>query len=366
MRKRIIMLLTNGFDPDIRVYKEAKYLLSRGYEITILCWDREVEKNYPETEDCEGIELVRFKIMSKPGSRWKQLRQFFRYISLCRKYLRKHTCDYLHCHDIDGAITGYLSRKNKMQMIFDMHEFYEQGNAISMWAWRKLTLFLLKKSCAGLYENDVYLSNSYKRVHNKLFPLKNYPDRNLIESLPKVQDGFFKIGYHGAVRRQIPEFTALFEAVKDMADVRVDINGAGVDLVELQQLQKKYNNVFVHGAFDGTSQLTGLYQKTDLLFCGYNPADPNMQGVAEIVKYFEAIITGTPMLATESLAVGKRVKENGFGLVCDTRNVEEIKKCIEFIKENKQEWKKFSQNEMAQAHKYDWNEAVKILDKIYD
>ena len=35
------MLLTNGFDPDVRVYKEALYLVGRGFSVTVLCWDRD-------------------------------------------------------------------------------------------------------------------------------------------------------------------------------------------------------------------------------------------------------------------------------------------------------------------------------------
>ena len=36
------MILTNGFGPDVRVYKEAKYLVGRGFDVEILCWDRKM------------------------------------------------------------------------------------------------------------------------------------------------------------------------------------------------------------------------------------------------------------------------------------------------------------------------------------
>ena len=38
---KVIMILTNGFAPDLRVYKEAKYLAQKCNEVEILCWDRE-------------------------------------------------------------------------------------------------------------------------------------------------------------------------------------------------------------------------------------------------------------------------------------------------------------------------------------
>lgn len=44
------MILTNGFDPDPRVYKEAKSLIKLGHKVTILCWDRSGEYINKPTE----------------------------------------------------------------------------------------------------------------------------------------------------------------------------------------------------------------------------------------------------------------------------------------------------------------------------
>ena len=68
MSRRITMLLTNGFDPDVRVYKEALYLVGRGFSVTVLCWDRDPARGYPQRETLEGIEIVRFRVPSVAGS----------------------------------------------------------------------------------------------------------------------------------------------------------------------------------------------------------------------------------------------------------------------------------------------------------
>lgn len=41
--KSIVMLLSNAFRPDPRVAREAKTLADAGHQVTILCWDRQVE-----------------------------------------------------------------------------------------------------------------------------------------------------------------------------------------------------------------------------------------------------------------------------------------------------------------------------------
>ena len=52
--KKVKMILTNGFGPDVRVYKEAKYLVSKGFDVEILCWDRENEFAGAESDNVGG------------------------------------------------------------------------------------------------------------------------------------------------------------------------------------------------------------------------------------------------------------------------------------------------------------------------
>jgi hypothetical protein len=49
------MRRSNPFEPDERVYKEAKSLLENDYSVTLLCWDRELK--FPEEEVFEGISI---------------------------------------------------------------------------------------------------------------------------------------------------------------------------------------------------------------------------------------------------------------------------------------------------------------------
>lgn len=363
--KKVIMLLTNEFLPDVRVYKEAKHLISRGFLVDILCWQRDLRYDFPEEETLNGIVIKRYRIPSVAGSGRKQLGAFLSYIRSCRVYLKDHPCDYLHCNDIDGAIAGYLARKKRTPMVFDMHEFYEKGSARKRMLWRRLTVFLLRRSVAGLYENAAYLEEPYRSVRGKLYPLRNYPDIDLIQPLPKTESDCFRIGYHGAVRSQVPFFSALFEAVKDMEDVRVDINGEGPDNPKLKELEKKYSNVFVHGAFDGTKVLSELYAGTDVLFCGYDAGNPNFQGDAEVVKFYEAIFTGTPFIMTDGIGMAEKVRKNGYGIVCNTADARSIREAVIKLKTDRQFWELCSKNEKRNANRYSWNEAVKVLDRIY-
>lgn len=365
MKKSVVMILTNGFDPDVRVYKEAVYLVKKGFDVTILCWDRDLSKNYPVCEDVDGVHIKRFKISSVYGTGLKQLPKYLKFMKECHAFLKMNRCTYLHCNDLDGAVIGYFFHGYKCGKVFDMHEFYEKGNAIRRCITRSVVIHLIKKFRAALYENAIYLEEPYKSIQKYIYPLRNYPDSDMVQFREKEQSDVFRIGYHGVVRGQVLEFKALFEAVKGLDDVRVDINGGGMDLEQLKLLAPAYGNVYVHGPYNGIQESTYLYQNTDLLFCAYDPEDPNYQGDAEVIKFYEAIFTGTPILVTKNIGMEKKVLENTFGLSCDTRNPEDIRKTILKLKEDKAYWKKCHESELLFAPNYSWGKAVQILDKIY-
>ncbi len=364
--KKILMINTNEFTTAVRAYKEAVYLISRGFEVTILCWHRDRKIQCPRKEIIDGIRVIRYRIPTIPGTGYRQLGPFFRFIHRCGSYVQRHEYDYLCCHDFDGALVGWLiNGGKKAPMITDMHEFYERGGACRRWIWRQATIFLLKQSRFGLYENAAYLEAPYRSVRNRLRPLRNYPDADLIEPRPKTESEVFRIGYHGAVRGQLAEFTALFEAVKGMEDVTVEVNGDGPDNGPVRQLSERYSNVTVKGAFDGTKDLSDMYARTDLLFVGYNPDNPNYQGDAEVVKFYEAIFTGTPMLVTERIGMGDKVKTYGYGLTCDTRDPDAIRKAIRYFIDHPEFCKTCAEHEKANAGRYDWKSAVRVLDEVF-
>jgi len=368
MQKHIVMLLTNSFFPDPRVYKEALYLIKKNFKVTILCWYREDDVSLPLNEFVDGINVVRFHLISKLGSGYKQVPAFLKFIKKCHNFLRNNPCDYLHCNDLDGAVVGLLARVHKTPMVFDMHEFYEDvglGHNFKRLMLRYATIFMIKKSVAAIRTNDLYLTPPYEGVVSKLFLLKNHPDRNLLKSLPKTNSHFFRIGYHGALRSQIPEFTTLFEAVKDMADVRVDVHGTGPDINELKRIAQNYSNVFLHGRFDGARQLSSMYADTDVEFAGYRPYSDTREE-QEVVKFFECVVTGTPIILTSAYTKMKTEIENkGYGLTCDTRNVNSVRNAINQMKNNRVFLRECSCNELRYASMYDWNESVKILDRVY-
>lgn len=362
---KICMILTNGFDPDVRVYQEAVYLTRIGAQVEILCWDRSRTMQEPQTETVDGFTVTRLCLAAVAGTGLKQLPAFLRFIAWARRYLKTRSFDYYHLHDMDGGLVGMFALPGNAKYVFDMHEFYEVGTKLKRFLFRKIVMRLIRRSIASLYENDVYLSPPYGKYRDKLYSLKNYPADEYIQRKEKTKSDVFRIGYHGAVRHQIPQFAALFEAVKDMPDVYVEVNGIGIDHEQLVEMAKAYENVQVNGLYNGLTESTRLYQNTDVLFCGYNKHVPNHQKDAEAVKFFEAILTATPMIMQKDIGMGDKVVSRKYGLVVETDNAEEIRSAIRRFMTDKELYRLCQQNEIRDAGQYSWQSEVAVLKKIY-
>jgi glycosyltransferase involved in cell wall biosynthesis len=361
---KICMILTNNFDPDVRVNEEAIYLTRNGAQVEILRWDRSKDYKDTQSDTVDGVKFTRLGCFSVAGSGMKQLPAFFRFIRRVRRYLKDHPYDFYHLHDMDGGIVGAFALPKGAKYVMDMHEFYEAGSTIKRRLIRSVMLYLIRRSEASLYENDNYLSGSYKRYRDKLFSLRNYPDREIIERKEKTPSDVFRVGYHGAVRGQLPQFAALFEAVKDLPDVRVDVNGGGIDYEPLVQMAKDLDNVHVNGFYNGMTESTRLYQNTDALFCGYDKHVPHHKDF-DAVKFFEAILTATPMIMQCDISMGNKVIDRGYGLAVETDDAAEVKEAILRLKTDNVLYRRCQQNEIIDAEKYCWQSEVAVLKKIY-
>ena len=169
---KIIMILTNGFAPDLRVYKEAKYLTQKGNEVEILCWDRENQHINKPVEQLGKIKIVRFFEESKYGSGLKQIFKLLQFKKACKKYLKTIDYQYIHCHDLDGMLVGYLLHKRGDKLIFDMHEYYNSGSYAKIYfIVKRLLKFLQNKSYKIIHVNEKQIENMEEK-NKKIVLLK--------------------------------------------------------------------------------------------------------------------------------------------------------------------------------------------------
>ena len=363
--KKVKMILTNGFDPDPRVYKEAKYLISIGMQVEILCWDRENVYLDKEIENIDGIEVKRFYPYSKYGSGMKQINAYFSFKKQVKQYLNNKDYDYIHCHDLDGIVIGNSAKNKACKLIFDMHENYEiNGRSQKIrYVMRAIVNHYQNKSDYIIYVDELQKDFMSHKNKNKSVCLPNYPRTVDFKYCTKSVSDKLRISYIGSVR-QYNELKVLIDACRELDNISINIHGTGVAYERLNSIKNEYSNVKVTGRYN-FKQSSKLYNEADLLYVIY-PTSSMQYLTSYPVKFFESIITKTPVIVGKNTVLEKFVRKYDIGFVVDGDNIEDVKKMITYIGENKNILENKIKNLEKIQYNYCWEEVVKHLNKIYN
>lgn len=230
MMKKVKMILGNSFKNDIRVLKEARTLVQNGYEVEVLAWDRENELLNKEYEEINGIKIKRFFPKAKYGSGKKQIFSFIKFIFEVKKYLKNKEFDYLHCHDLDGLIVGYIIKKEKYKLIYDSHEFFAGYKNMKI----DKKIYYLEKILLKKVSEIISVSESICSEMKKIYKLKKNPI--LLRNIPY---------YYQTDKKQnlLREEFGISDEKKILLYQGIFISGRGIE--EIIKLLKDLPQIFV-------------------------------------------------------------------------------------------------------------------------
>lgn len=369
---KTLMIVSNPLTYDPRVYNEAKSLVKKGYNITILAWDKNNE--FPKQEIIDGIEVNRFynstfmKIIP-----YDLFRMYFWWKNAYREALglhKKSHFDVIHCHDFDTLPVGIkLKEKLGLPLIYDAHE---------IWG------YMLQKDLPKLF--SYYYLKKEKRLINKPNTIitVNEPLKNYFESITNVNVNIIMNCKFLENKKYIPpnnnRFTILYigylsksrfllelvEIVAKLPDVHLIIGGSGktkyVDT--LIDKCKKIKNVDFIGKVP-MENVIPMTKKSDLIICMTSPEDPN-NSRATANKQFEAMVCGRPIICTKNTYPGILTEQLNCGLVADF-NKNSLKNTIVQLKNNPKLCKELGKNALNAAIKrYNWKNQEEVLFKIYN
>lgn len=357
------MVLTNGFAPDPRVYKEAQFLIQKGYQVTILCWDR--ESQFKKSEIMDGIKIERLHYNSTYGSGFfKQSLSFMKFLFYVKKYIKKHPFNFIHLHDLDSGILTLLVKKNNKKWILDLHEQYDR---IYKGFKRKIVRILLtkisQKMDSFVLVNELQF-NDYKEIYQdkKVIILPNYPEKKIFNKLNKVKSKKIRISFIGSVR----DYKSLSTLIETFGgDLRFQINIIGKGVAQ-KQLQEKYSNIENVKFVDSFTynEIIKYYNETDLTYAAYDIINDNYN-LAIPVKVYESIMCEIPVIVSKGTEVDKFITSQNLGIAVPFGDGDLLRKCVEnlIFTEKYQEIKKA----LAKvSNKYVWEEAVNKLGEIYE
>lgn len=365
------MILTNGFDPDPRVYKEAKSLTKLGHNVTILCWDRAGEYINKPIENIDGISIVRFFGNAQYGSGYKQGFKFLKFKDDVYEYIKSKSFQAIHCHDFDGLFIGYaVNKKLKLKLVYDEHDlfymyFFDRPGVLNKLVYNFI-IIREKQMLKGVDTHIVVtpkMAEIYEKISKRVVVVNNAPYKDLFKDIEKTTSDKLRIGFIGSVR-YYDEMKALIDASqKYKDDVEIVICGRGIHSDKLVEYSKNLTNVKIQGAYN-ISQLEELYKNIDITYAFYPGSTAT---ISMPNKFYESVITETPVIANKNTEFGYEVYKNKLGYGITGENLtEEIEDIIGKLVNNKDEKKNIIENMRKMKESCFWESNECKLQDIYD
>jgi glycosyltransferase involved in cell wall biosynthesis len=336
---RVLMLLSNAYDPDPRVRQEAVSLLGMGCDIRILAWDRDLKAAARQSMD--GVDVERVFVPSTHG---RGITQVFRYALVYWKFLwrgLRTPFDVVHCHDLDtlpiGVVLGTLKRK---PVVYDAHESFADmlAGSVPRIAQRVLAAFegvLMRRSALVITVGEKlrrYLESrgarhsvvvgNWKRVGDFVrTPAQNQELRRRLG----VPDGALFVVCVTQLRpdRKLEE---LLGAAAVCPDAYVLIAGSGGLEARVREAAAANPRIIYTGFVSGRT-IADYTCAADAIYYGFDPDNPNARFSAPN-KLYEALAAGRPLITGDFGEIADVVREAGCGIVLPEYSIDEVRRAL--------------------------------------
>ena len=310
---------------DFRVYREALALINEGYEVTVFCWARRLEKYETKWKvEKDGIKVVRIFEELKGGF-FSKVKSFRKALKKLEEKVAEYEPDIVHAHDLEVLdVAVNIKKKLESKIIFDSHEDWPMLEKVQNWFVGKYYERKQKKLIGNI---DALLTVS-DELAVRLGGGTVLYNSELLETVekPVLHDRFglngIVAGYIGALRKPILE--EILEAASKVNALSVLIVGgppkgqAGyTDMIkELEELAiEKGANAKFTGPLP-YSMMNECYAACDILMVGHY-VDKRLRDYAIPKKLLDAMAYKVPVIVGPYDARKKIVKRYDCGIVTE-------------------------------------------------
>lgn len=329
-----------------RVHNQLRALASSGYEVLLICWDRECRQ--PEEEARDGFRIRRIRIPAPVGqgprrNGWNVLR-FNRAVYRC---LMAEPLDIVHCYNLDAILAAFLvARRRRKKAVLDLCEPEYYGLWKARYRWLLGLVNAVERGLARRFD-QVFVHNRFQvnKLRNAgighLAQVGSYPNRRAIPTAPTGSDGSrFVIGRLGTIYEDngIEEILEAYRLLLERERGRTGRRGYHLFLAGRvfdryrptfdRLVEPLRDRITVHGPFDAFEMGT-LYRRLDLSLVlarrtrWFRNITPT--------KLFDSMACGVPVVASRIGDVEEILHEGQWGMTVDERDPRSICAAIETI-----------------------------------
>jgi len=310
---------------DIRVYREALALINEGYEVTVFCWARRLEKYETKWKaEKDGVKVVRV-FEDLKGGFFSKAKSFKRALKKLEEKVIEYEPDIVHAHDLE-VLDVAINVKNKLdsKVIFDSHEDWPMMEKVQNWFVGKYYERKQKK-LIGKIDTLLTVSDELALRLGGGTVLYNSELLKTVDK-PVLHDRFgldgIVAGYIGGLRKPILE--EILEAASKVNALSVLIVGgppkgqAGYTNM-IEELEELAVEKGANAKFTGPlpySMMNECYAACDILMVGHY-VDERMRGYALPKKLLDSMAYKVPVIVGPYEARQKIVERYECGLVTE-------------------------------------------------
>ena len=372
MPDSILILRSNPIAPDPRVEKVACALVSAGYRVSVLGWDR--GGLLPSEEQKDGFQIQRLPIKAGFGRGLENLPQLIRWqIGMTTWLIRHHQAfDAIHACDFDTILPALLCKLSwHRKVVYDIFDFYADHLRKTPTLIKRLIRAIDYKAIR--YADAVIIVDDSRRQQiagsrpRRLEVIYNSPEDKALEIVSsddvsathlreQLSTDNQKFPLHLVYVGLLQVERGLFEVLDVLShhpEWSLDLAGFGGDEQAIVAKAKGMANVTWHGRIP-YKQALQLSFSADVLFATYDPKIPNHR-YASPNKVFEAMMLGRPILVACNTNMDEIITRADCGIVIEYGNLGDLEVALQKLASNPDLRSKLGANgRIAYESQYSW------------
>lgn len=363
--KRICHLTSVHSAMDIRIFKKQCCSLAKaGYEVYLVAPNAVTEVK----------DLV--KITGVPVKKEGRLYRMFHLTKAVFRKALEIKADIYHFHDPELLSIGLKLKNKGKKVIFDSHEDVPQQilnktyilqpfRFLISHIYAKYESWIVAKLDATIAVNEI-IGKRLKKYNTNTVVISNYPD--VINRGKKEIEKENNICFAGAITEDYLHYEVI-DVINRIKDVRYSLAGpCNIQYLEKLKQHPGWEKVDYYGVLPFTKVLH-LYQKAKIgvAIHKYTQNVGGKEGSLGILKNFEFMAAGLPIICTDFRVWKKIVEEERCGICVAPHDSEGLASAIQFLLDNPEIATEMGENgRKAVVEKYNWVSEEKKLLTLYE